>query len=709
MFFDAHKNFCKVLVSQGYNASATGIILSSGDGAKCPAVPFNLTWYDSTVYDDPADDPNVERVRVTAITSDTLTVTRGVDGTTAKTHNTTDSQYVLVLAVGVSELEAIEAATASGGLSVQRFRLGPGPSMAQGVLAKGANLLPLDYTYVTIIEDWANAFPAQVKPQLDLMSADGFTMVRLASGMGGIATGDITRDEFYAAMDQYIQYCAKVGLYVYITAADCFSALPTSYDESLMPAIKTEVVAYAAFCDKYPNVVCIDLFNEFFYDGGFMSGSGLTFGQRATIAIDWSSAVRAVTNIPVTWSLPTSQDNGSSAMWNATAISELNTVSPALDFVDMHVYYDVVSSDLVNYLAALSVAKPSGMPMIIGECGMPSNTADATRAARLARTGKIVNDCQLVGGLMWAFAEGSGPAGGNWGLYHADLTTPYPLALAAVKGWPKQLSPRASDIISVPSTIYASVSGNDSNDGMSAATPKTLQGCADFIKGKNIKSTLVVQLANSTSYQFFNLYGYTGAGLVILRGNVSNKDAVKIDTGGTAPCVGCGDQGDYRYQIEYISFHSGHQFDGPIRFSGGHLTLGNGNTFVAEDASAVHIYVVNGARFDWVDNCLYYVTGGCLAHIQLEDGGKAFFGRASIVATGTVNFSTCFALIQVLASAQMYSPDGSITVSGGTITGQKWQLNANSVLKTFGSEQPDNYFPGNSNGAKDTTSSLIIS
>jgi len=117
MSFDAHKNFCKVLVSAGYNASATSIVLSAGGGAKLPAAPFNLTWFDSTLFDDPSDDPNVERVRVTAIASDTITITRGVDGTTAKTHNTADSQYEMVLAVGKAELESIESAIdlSSGG------------------------------------------------------------------------------------------------------------------------------------------------------------------------------------------------------------------------------------------------------------------------------------------------------------------------------------------------------------------------------------------------------------------------------------------------------------------------------------------------------------------------------------------------------------------------------------------------------------------
>lgn len=93
---DLAKNFAKATLSTGYDASATSIVLSSGHGARFPAVPFNATWYNSTDYPDPADDPNVEIVRVTAISTDTLTITRGVEGTSASTKNTANKTYKLL-------------------------------------------------------------------------------------------------------------------------------------------------------------------------------------------------------------------------------------------------------------------------------------------------------------------------------------------------------------------------------------------------------------------------------------------------------------------------------------------------------------------------------------------------------------------------------------------------------------------------------------
>jgi hypothetical protein len=93
---DSFKNFAKVTVSIGYDASATSVVLSGGHGAKLPTAPFNATWWNSTDFADPTDDPNVEIVRVTAIATDTLTVTRGEEGITASTKNTASKTYRMI-------------------------------------------------------------------------------------------------------------------------------------------------------------------------------------------------------------------------------------------------------------------------------------------------------------------------------------------------------------------------------------------------------------------------------------------------------------------------------------------------------------------------------------------------------------------------------------------------------------------------------------
>jgi hypothetical protein len=113
MALDPVRNFAKVTVSQGYNSSATQITLVTGDGAKLPDPAtegaFNLVWYNDTDYKDPADDPYVEIVRVTAKSGDTLTIQRGQEGTSAQNHNLSGKTYKMVLAMTKKMKDDIES------------------------------------------------------------------------------------------------------------------------------------------------------------------------------------------------------------------------------------------------------------------------------------------------------------------------------------------------------------------------------------------------------------------------------------------------------------------------------------------------------------------------------------------------------------------------------------------------------------------------
>lgn len=111
MALDNAKNFAKVTVSTGYDASATSIVLSAGHGLKLPIAPFNLTWWNVTDYPDPSDDPNVEIVRCTAVATDTLTVTRGQESISASTKNTSGKTYKMVAALTAKVVNSDLSAT----------------------------------------------------------------------------------------------------------------------------------------------------------------------------------------------------------------------------------------------------------------------------------------------------------------------------------------------------------------------------------------------------------------------------------------------------------------------------------------------------------------------------------------------------------------------------------------------------------------------
>lgn len=91
-------NFGVVTASTGYNSAATTIVLTAGHGAKLPSTfPFYLIWFNATDYGSPDSDPNVEIIQVTNRSTDTLTIVRGQDGTTAVNHNTAGKTYRLYL------------------------------------------------------------------------------------------------------------------------------------------------------------------------------------------------------------------------------------------------------------------------------------------------------------------------------------------------------------------------------------------------------------------------------------------------------------------------------------------------------------------------------------------------------------------------------------------------------------------------------------
>lgn len=83
-------------LASGIDSTTTTIVLTAGQGAKFPTTAEG-DWfgalYNSTDYSAPHLDPNFEVVKVTARSTDTLTVVRGQDGTTAVSHNTVGKTY----------------------------------------------------------------------------------------------------------------------------------------------------------------------------------------------------------------------------------------------------------------------------------------------------------------------------------------------------------------------------------------------------------------------------------------------------------------------------------------------------------------------------------------------------------------------------------------------------------------------------------------
>lgn len=96
---DQVKNFAKGTVSGPYESTDTAIDLQTGHAARFPSTPFNAVWWNASDYPDPSDDPTKEIVRVTNVSTDTLTITRAQEGTAAEDHNAAGKTYNLIAGI----------------------------------------------------------------------------------------------------------------------------------------------------------------------------------------------------------------------------------------------------------------------------------------------------------------------------------------------------------------------------------------------------------------------------------------------------------------------------------------------------------------------------------------------------------------------------------------------------------------------------------
>jgi hypothetical protein len=126
---DPVTNFAKGTVNTTYDSTATSVVLQSGDGANFPSTfSYNVIWWNATDYPDPSDDPNKEIVRVSNRSSDTLTVARAQEGTTASAKNTSGKTYLIVLGITKKVIDDIDAGF-TGTVSTQTLDYGGAVSL----------------------------------------------------------------------------------------------------------------------------------------------------------------------------------------------------------------------------------------------------------------------------------------------------------------------------------------------------------------------------------------------------------------------------------------------------------------------------------------------------------------------------------------------------------------------------------------------------
>jgi microcystin-dependent protein len=176
-------NFGKTTVSTGYSNLDTVIVLNAGHGSKLPQTidgAFNLTWYNSTTYGDPSDDPNVEIVRCTDRSGDVLTITRAQEGTLASSKNTSTKTYKMILSPTKKTITDIwQSITSLGGIPTGIISLWSG-------------------SILTIPSGWNICDGTNGTPDLRDRFIVGAGSAYAVGGTGGEATHTLTIDEIPA-------------------------------------------------------------------------------------------------------------------------------------------------------------------------------------------------------------------------------------------------------------------------------------------------------------------------------------------------------------------------------------------------------------------------------------------------------------------------------------------------------------------------------
>lgn len=112
MVLDGVANFVRVSTAESVDSTQTTLAVT--DASEFPSEDHNAVLWDSAQYPRPDQDPNVEIIRVTAAdtSTDTLTISRGEEGTAAVSH---PDGSALAVAPTAKMFSDIESAIANAG------------------------------------------------------------------------------------------------------------------------------------------------------------------------------------------------------------------------------------------------------------------------------------------------------------------------------------------------------------------------------------------------------------------------------------------------------------------------------------------------------------------------------------------------------------------------------------------------------------------
>jgi len=106
MALDNVQNFARTSLAEDLTNSETDVDVNNANDLPDPANgEYNIVVWDDTTHPNPANDPDAEIMRVTAVASNTLTVTRGQEGTSGTAHSSGYAVANLLTAKMINDID----------------------------------------------------------------------------------------------------------------------------------------------------------------------------------------------------------------------------------------------------------------------------------------------------------------------------------------------------------------------------------------------------------------------------------------------------------------------------------------------------------------------------------------------------------------------------------------------------------------------------
>lgn len=289
--------------------------------------------------------------------------------------------------------------------------------------------------------DWAFT-----KAQIDWASQNGANGVRIGFPIDLASDGGAAWTSAVTHMQQYLDYCASLGLVCYMVGAY------QNFGGRSLSALAVGYGRVAAVLAPYPNVIGIDVANEINWTGG----AGSVANARAWMDA-FTPAVRANCSIPLTYSLLLPD----AASWG-TANAYIDAVADYADFMDFHPYYGSTNNPAVADVNNWRSHPRYKGGFLIGECGLTHNYGNVAMAARWHAIGLILALPDCFGATGFCVEDYDTVETNKYGIFEAGMINERTEITAEFATWARfpRITPLARSAPSAPTNLSSNAGNN---------------------------------------------------------------------------------------------------------------------------------------------------------------------------------------------------------------------------------------------------------